>query len=503
MTRYAGHLFVVHGTIETLIHDAAVVPVGAEYRFEEHWRTLVGDHPVLPDDWSRRQWGRIHNAPDRVWAVSVGGSRADPYDVVVERIVNVLRRVDERRHLHEAQRGTSTIPLVAVPVVGIGRGGHDHNRGEVLRALVERLGAEARELCVDVALVTPEPAVYAAAQYARRKLVPRLPDALEVSAEELGAAARAGSLALVLGAGVSAAAGLPSWTQLIERLARDLRVTEVDFNDKNFTPTDQAELIEQYAKKDFPERVAKVVSAKSRSSLLHGLLAGLDCGEVITTNYDLLYEQAVRASGRTVDSILPWASGRDADRWILKLHGDVAHPKTIVLTRRHMVRYDAAFRPSGALLQSLLLTRKVLVVGTSMTDDNVIRLLHEVEAYRQEHHEGRSGTFGTVLDTDGDKVRAQLWKGQLEWLFMGDAAPEVSGYRGVELFLDRVALHASRDSSWVLDERFAGLLTPHEQLFAQQLRDVTSGITSRLGTKWDPLVERLIEMGVRPPDGRP
>ncbi|MFW6773187.1 SIR2 family protein [Nocardioides sp. CPCC 205120] len=141
------------------------------------------------------------------------------------------------------------------------------------------------------------------------------------------------------------------------------------------------------------------------------------------------------------------------------MHGDVAHPSTIVLTRRHMVRYDAAFRPSGALLQSLLLTRNLLVVGTSMTDDNVIRLLHEVEVYRQEHHEGRSGTFGTVLDTDGDKVRAQLWKGQLEWLFMGDAAPEVSGYRGVELFLDRVALHGSRDSSWALDERFAGRST--------------------------------------------
>ncbi|MFW6773188.1 hypothetical protein ACOACO_02810 [Nocardioides sp. CPCC 205120] len=206
---------------------------------------------------------------------------------MIERIVNVLRRMDERRHLHESRCGASTIPLVAVPVVGIGRGGYAHNRGEVLRALVERLSVEARELCVDVALVAPEPAVYTAAQYARRKLVPRLPDALEASAEELGAAARGGSLALVLGAGVSAAAGLPSWTQLIETLARDLRVTEVDFSDKKFTPTDQAELIEQYAKEDFQQRVANIVGKRSAASLLHGLLAGLDAREVITTNYDV------------------------------------------------------------------------------------------------------------------------------------------------------------------------------------------------------------------------
>ena len=71
---------------------------------------------------------------------------------------------------------------------------------------------------------------------------------------------------------------------------------------------------------------------------------------------------------------MPWNSAHGADRWILKLHGDVDHVKQIVLTRRHMVRYDAANRPSAAVLQSLLLTKRLLAVGVSMTDDNVIRL---------------------------------------------------------------------------------------------------------------------------------
>ena len=132
----------------------------------------------------------------------------------------------------------------------------------------------------------------------------------------------------------------------------------------------------------------------------------------------------MRATGRTIDSVLPWSSAHAAERWVLKLHGDIDHPEAIVLTRRHMVRYDALNRPSGALLQSLLLTRKLLFVGASMSDDNVIRLAHEVQSYRTDHQIGETKPFGTVLDVDGNDVRAQLWDGQLDWVSLAGRKPD-------------------------------------------------------------------------------
>ena len=69
---------------------------------------------------------------------------------------------------------------------------------------------------------------------------------------------------------------------------------------------------------------------------------------MVTTNYDLLYEKAVHGTGREIASVMPWNSAHGAERWILKLHGDIDHVKQIVPTRRHMVRYDAANRPSAA-----------------------------------------------------------------------------------------------------------------------------------------------------------
>lgn len=494
MTEMEGHLFIVHGRIESVVHDAALVPVGESYRFNSNWTSLVGKRPSLPLQWEERGFGAIRPAPDRVWAVSISNSREN-YQVVLDRIVGALGRVALRRDAYPPKRGADALPLVAVPVVGTGRGGHSRDKGTVLRMLVEGLTEAARDLRLDVVLVTPDPAVFAAAQYARRRLTVKLQPRLEQLARELGAAAREGQLALLLGAGVSAAAGLPGWHGLLDALEVELKISYPI--DKVPNEIDRAELIERRDPTGFQRRVADLAQQATRPSLLHALLAGLDCHEVVTTNYDLLYEQAVEGTDREITGVLPWNSAHGADRWILKLHGDVQpeHIDQIVLTRRHMVRYDAANRPSASILQSLLLTKKLLAVGVSMTDDNVIRLAHEVQAYRELHEGPRQGPFGTVLDTEGDDIRAALWDGQLDWVKLGNESG-LPGRRAQELLLDRVADHAARDSSWLLDQRFQGLLDADEDReIAEAVRALYQRIPHRAGNKWTPLVQRLEELG--------
>ncbi|WP_107771036.1 SIR2 family protein [Nocardioides sediminis] len=495
MTGIEGHLFVVHGRIESVIHDAALIPVDEAYRFNYVWTGLVGPNPPLPRDWRKRGFGEIEPAPDRVWAVSIGDG-TESYDVILERIEGALGRVDESRDLLPVKRGAGALPLVALPVIGIGLGGFSEDRGKVLRLLVERLTSAAKRLDLDLALVTPDAAVYAAAQYARRKVAPQLPGRLEETAADLAASARSGHLALLLGAGVSAAAGLPGWGSLIENLERHYDL-DPPGEGLDITLTDRAELIEREDKDGFKWQVAQLIKPTARPSLPHVLLAGLDCHQVVTTNYDVLYEAAVSATGNDIKSVMPWASAHGADRWILKLHGDVDHPEQIVLTRRHMVRYDAANRPSAAVLQSLLLTKRLLAVGVSMTDDNVIRLAHEVDEYRVQHQKGGTATFGTVLDSKGDKLRGRLWDGQLDWINLPEEVG-VPGFRALELVLDRIAFHAARTSSWLLDERFDGLLADREDAaLAADVRALYERLSKREVSKWAPLVRRLEDLGVQ------
>jgi hypothetical protein len=498
MSRDQGHLFVVHGRIGDVVDDATIIPTGREFWFDPQWRALVGARPARPEHWSRDGWGRLPDAPVRAWAVSVGSHWSDPYALILERIGECLSDICRAGADQSPARGSGTRQIVTLPVVGIGLGGFGDDRGAVVRDLVDRLARLAVDHDVDIALLTPDPAVHAAAQYARREHPLPLPKEFETFAQDLGRQARAGELALFMGAGVGIPAGLPSWHDLVAALAREFAV-DLGPARPPLTVTDEAELIEMAAAGRFQSTIVSSVAKHPRPSLLHALLAGLDCREVVTTNYDLLYEKAVRATGREIISVMPWASAHGAERWVLKLHGDVDHPEKIVLTRRHMVRYDASNRPSGALLQSLLLTKRILIVGASMSDDNVVRLAHEVEAYRAENQTGARPPIGTMLDVGGDPVRKRLWEGQLDWLMLGESG--IAGPRAIELFLDRVGFHAARDSSWLLDERFSGLLDdPDDRALAERVRELYDALSpARPETKWKPLIEQLQRLGARPP----
>ncbi|MGC5258208.1 SIR2 family protein [Gordonia sp. DT218] len=452
--RVPGHLFVVQGLIQKIRFDAVVVPTDDWFNVKSYWHPLFGGvAPAKPVNWT----GGYQRANERssVWFVSVndgqpvrGPRLTARVRKLVADIADVAERPDDR-----------ALPLIAVPVLGIGKGGQSDERGEVIRLLVETLRKVAREHCIDVVLVTNEQAAFSAVQHLRRAGNGQgweLSDAELDVARDVGDQAQQGQLAVLLGAGVSIAAGLPSWGELLTELARHADLGEETFNSLNGSPLDQAELIAQKLGSRLGSLVAEIARRADRVSLAHALVAGMDCQEAVTTNYDRLYEDAVEFAGRSRPSLLPWEPVEGNRSWILKMHGDVERPDSIVLTRRSFVRYDATFRPAGSLLQALMMTRHLLVIGTSMTDDNVIRLAVEVDDFIS-----RAKQFGTFIDVSGAPVRAQLWAGRFRWHVCAGEKP-AERVRQMEIFLDAVATFAARDASWLLDDRFAGLLTPEE-----------------------------------------
>ncbi|WP_435747521.1 SIR2 family protein [Nocardioides sp. SYSU DS0663] len=469
----ASHLFVVRGRIETVVHDAAVVPTDDQGEVADHWRPVVDGGPP-------------------VWFVSVGNGDGLPAEELVRRVVAA---VDEVAAAGLPPASNRVKPVLAVPVLGLEGGGHDRDRGEVVQALLAGLAEAVARVDLDVALVVPDASVHAAAQHVRARLgPPGLDPRLAEEARRLGDLARRGRLALLLGAGVSVPAGLPSWGDMLATLAE--RTGHVDVaRAPGLTLLDQAQLLERRVP-DLGEQVAAICGEHHRGSLAHALLASLGCREAVTTNYDGLYEAAVRAAGGEL-AVLPWDDAATSptpagpSAWVLKLHGDVEHPDGIVLTRRDVVRFDARVRPAGSMLQTLALTRHLLVVGASMTDDNVVRLLQEVQAHREDH--GMDGEIGTVLDVDGDEARGELWAGQLRWLSVPGARVEERA-RMLEVLLDAVAAEAADDACWLLDPRFAGLLDEEGRELAELGRRLRARVEDR-GPEWRPLGRALDRLG--------
>jgi hypothetical protein len=497
-----GHLFVVRGRLEHLHSDAQVITTDQRFSVGDHWAPVHGADDVkalMPSGWGTPdvRYGRASDGRP-LWFLDVTLAAAESLKDMLLRLRMMLSDVAAA----DLPTSGRQVPLLAMPVPGIGRGGFHGSSGYVIDHLLRTMNEALAGLDLDVVLVAADPAAYAAVQARRRQVGewPSFVDGEEV--RRLAGLAREGGLALFIGAGVSRAAGLPSWEELLQGLAREPQVAAVRGDGASpLGPLDTAELLQRLLGQRLQSRIVERIGSP-QPALGHALLAGLRCREVITTNYDRCYEQAVTAQGLTAPTVvMPWQVPQPGVPWLLKLHGDVDHANDIVLTRGQFVHYDSRWRPAGSMLQAVLLTRHLLVVGASMTDDNVLRLTHEVRDFRQ--RSGVTGELGTVLSPKPEPLRAKLWDGDLAWHAMGDDL--VEGARRLEVFLDVVGAHACDDRAYLLDENFADLLGDEERRVVTGLRSLKRTIDHVVDVaghrqEWRDLQAALSAMGA---DGVP
>jgi hypothetical protein len=376
----------------------------------------------------------------------------------VEQFVEPAREFLATAHagLGPQPRNRRALPLLALPVIGAGYAGGAELAGEIVRQLLPLLYEFVGKHPADVALVMKDPAQYAAAQAVRTDLMGdrawrELDDRLRDHVDVLARRALGGELVLFMGAGVSQAAGLPSWGGLLEKLAGRELVADEHF--ANLGPLDQARLIKRRLP---PGRdLGQVVAEHVRShhySLAHGLLAALPVREVVTTNYDTLFEAASQAIGRPA-AVLPYDAADSSQRWLLKLHGCISKPGDIVLTREDYLRYDVGRAALAGLVQGLLITRHMLFVGFSLGDDNFHRIADEVRRAVQRE------PFGTSLSVSRNPLLRELWAKDLDWVELGDL-PESA--RLLEIFLDRLAARTVATADHLFDPRYEATLSEAE-----------------------------------------
>jgi hypothetical protein len=334
-----------------------------------------------------------------------------------------------------------------------------------------------------------DPAQYTAAQAVRSEIRgdgawPELNEAIRAKVDELARRAFRQELVLFLGAGVSQSAGLPSWNGLL----RDLAGPDLA-KDPNFTclgALDQARVIQRRrAIDDLGAAVAARIQA-DHYSLAHGLLAALPVQEVVTTNYDNLFEAASEAISRPVD-VLPYQLAGEGRRWLLKLHGCVSQPEDIVLTREDYLRYDVERGALAGLVQGLLITRHMLFIGFSLGDDNFHRIADAVRRAVQRE------PFGTSLSVAGNPLLREVWSRDLDWIELGELPGSA---RLLEIFLDRLAARAVATADYLFDPKYQSVLSEPETRLRDQLTglaDFVGGVPGqqRQGAPWAE-VERLL-----------
>ncbi|MCK6522082.1 SIR2 family protein [Myxococcota bacterium] len=486
-------VFVLHGDLTELACDAWLLPTDYRLGVVWYWRERPALQGVRWDEVQAARpegWGEpggvvttpLAGVPPEAptpWLTRVGAPSRAPTDRLYGAVAAFVSQAAAAARLRGPRHGRER-PLLGLPLVGTGFGGKSRWKGEVAAGLLLALAAMAQQEQVDLALVLKDGRAYAAVQALRRghpELWPELDDDERAAAHRLGRLAAAGELVVFMGAGAGVGAGLPLWGGLLSELAAEAGMPqEVITRLGALNVLDRARVVarrlEEAGGPSLGMRVAALLE-RPQYGLAHGLIASLPTREFITTNYDTCFEQACAAAEAPV-SALPLALPPPGGRWLLKLHGCVRAPETIVLTRDDYLRYAEDRAALQGVVQALLITRHLLFVGFSLDDDNFHRVADSVRRVFAKVTEGARPSFGAALLPQKSEFAEALWGSEIEWLSMGDkrrpgAADLRAAGRRVEIFLDHLACVAARSADHLLDATYDGALTDAERRVRDQL----------------------------------
>jgi len=515
-----GHLFVVQADLTRLAADAFLIPCDSKLNVSGTWRPFVepGAPAQAKQDWFRPEGVQLDDGvavmpdptpkgatPDQVVGlrVLVDTVGVDSIPAMVKRSLDAVRRAAAKAVVH----GGRELPLVSMPILGVGQGKFPGRRAETVRELVGQLLDFVSTHPIDVALTLQRTADFAAAQWERQRRIrdldldcwPELTPEQAELADRLGDRASRGELSVFAGAGVSRPVGLPSWNQLLQDLS--------PHNELTFTEdTDYPQLAQDLGRDDLNEEVARRLTTR-KHALGHALLVDLRTPSLVTTNYDPCLENAadiIHRAPRSLRVIARELVGGGSP-WLLKLHGDVAHPRTIVLTR---AQYDALKKDLPALrgvVQTLMLTNHLLFVGFGFADDDFLAMAEAVQKVRalaaDQPDDAHAGTAIELCRSDRKRRYSEL-----DYHHLRTDNDLTKAARQLEILLDRLAWRcqvAGRGrASYLLDPDYQQDAVGHDRVLAEALAHLQASREQWKDSSGARAVQDLMdELGWRPAAG--
>lgn len=198
-------------------------------------------------------------------------------------------------------------------------------------------------------------------------------------------------LVIFVGSGVSANSKMPTWFQLIRKIATEINYYHCEnCKLRNNHCEDLCKCRDEYTqeemlripeylynldrpKEEYYDFIKNSLNSSSGSNSIHELIFKIFPHHIITTNFDSLLEDT-QSINRVFYSVLR----EDKDllseinhHYIIKMHGDINKPESIVLKESDYIEYEQRHILISTFIKSLLIDHTFLFIGYSLNDYNL------------------------------------------------------------------------------------------------------------------------------------
>lgn len=263
--------------------------------------------------------------------------------------------------------------------------------------------------------------------------------------------------ALFVGAGVSQAAGYPSWRDLLADIGEELSVRSKDIQD--LAALAQWSIQESGSRNRVRDVIRREIGPNRPLTATNRILARLPTRSYWTTNYDKLIERSFDEISRPYDVIssaadLSTRASPGAAR-IFKMHGTVDQLADVVISTDDYELFRKSRGPFLPLLQAQMTSMSMLFVGMSLTDPNV---KHVLALIRESFSDNPPDHFALVKPPQASEFedraefasrlrQHELWARDLRRY--GLTAVEVDDYAEIPNLLNALERQVARQRVWI------------------------------------------------------
>jgi hypothetical protein len=235
--------------------------------------------------------------------------------------------------------------------------------------------------------------------------------------EDLVKSLRAGNVRLFVGSGVSAAAGLLGWNDLISRMRAIIKKENRTYPplelQRFLTTADYLDIAEVFRQTVRDYRYFAFLRDQFRRDVppckLHTLIGRLPVRTILTTNYDKLLEATFRRKLNNDPAVIVYPEQLGyidpSELRIVKLHGDIDHPSSLVLTRTDYSQFQRRRQDFVSELHRSVNDHTMLFVGFGLRDSNFRRIYDDA---RQLYDSTKHTAYALMTAANG--VDRSLWE---------------------------------------------------------------------------------------------